>query len=137
MSNISIIIVSIIAALATYYISINMGKGPVFASALVTLISGIIFPYFFPEGGGTLAVMGTCASYAGMVANTKFPKIWEMVFVGLIAGLVFIVTTNAYVGVGGRLGTIGAISGLSWLGIKKTYVLMTNSKSVSNVDISN
>lgn len=114
-----------------------MGKGPVFASALVTLVSGIIFPHFFPEGGGTLAVMATCASYAAMVANTKFPKIWEMVFVGLIAGSVFVVTTSGFVGVGGRLGTIGAISGISWLGMKKTYSMVTNSKKISDTNVVN
>ena len=42
-----------------------------------------------------------------------------MVFVGLICGSVFILASNAYVGVGGRLGTMAAISGFTWLGIKK------------------
>ncbi|AOY74853.1 hypothetical protein [Clostridium formicaceticum] len=123
MDKLAIILVSIGAALATYYISIHMNKGAVFGSAIVTLVSGFIFPHFFPEQGATLAVMATCASYAGMVAVTKFPKISEMVAVGFIAGIVFIATTTAYAGVGGKLGTIAAISCLTWLGIKKLYAM--------------
>lgn len=129
MSDITIIIVSIIAALVTYYISIPLGKGAVFASALVTLVSGIVFPHFVPEGGSTLAIMATTASYAAMVAPVKFPKMWEMAFVGLIAALLFIATSSAYVGVGGKLGTIAAISCLTWLGIKKVCSLATYSKT--------
>lgn len=129
MSDVTVIIVSIVAALATYYISINLGKGAVFASALVTLAAGIVFPHFLPDGGARLAIMATTASYAAMVAPAKFPKIWEMGIVGLIAGLIFIATSSAYVGVGGKLGTIAAISCLTWLGVKKVHSLATKPKA--------
>ncbi|AKL96779.1 hypothetical protein CACET_c33350 [Clostridium aceticum] len=121
MDKLVIILVSIAAALITYYISITMNKGAVFGSAIVTLVAGFIFPHFFPDKGATLAAVATCASYAGMVAVGKFPKIQEMVAVGFLAGIIFIATTTAFVGVGGRLGTIAAVAGLSWLGIKKLY----------------
>ncbi|MCC5912189.1 MAG: hypothetical protein JJT76_17370 [Clostridiaceae bacterium] len=127
MENFIIILVSIIAALCTYYISIRLNKGAVFASATVTLVSGFIFPHFFPQIGGSLAAMATCASYAAMVSAAKFPKIEEMVVLGFINGLLFIATTSAFPGVGGRLGTIAAISGLSWLGMKKVYVTVMSS----------
>lgn len=113
------IVVAIFATCITYYISINLNKGAVFASSIITITAGIIFPYILPEGGGTLAAVAACGSYAGMVSKEKFPSMMDMVFVGLICGSVFILASNAYVGVGGRLGTMAAISGFTWLGIKK------------------
>lgn len=113
-----IVIVSILATCTTYFISINLKKGPVLASAIVTLLSGIFLPHFL-ENGGVLAVVATCGSYAAMVSQEKFPTIKDMVFVGIICSTVFILAGDVYVGVGGRLGAIAAISGFTWLGIKK------------------
>ncbi len=137
MTNITIIIVSVVAALASYYINVNLKRGGVFGAALVILVAGFVCPHFVPEGGSNLAIMATISAYAGMIAPAKFPKIWEMVFVGIIAGLVFIVTTSAYVGVGGKLGTIAAISCLTWLGIKKVVGLAPSTRGSSEAKSSN
>ncbi|SDK95492.1 hypothetical protein [Natronincola ferrireducens] len=123
MEKLTIILVSVIAALMTYYISVYLNKGAVFGSAIVTLVAGVVFPHFFPDNGATLAAMATCASYAAMVSAAKFPKIQEMIGVGTLVGLIFIATMTAFVGVGGRLGTIAAVAGLAWLGIKKVCAL--------------
>jgi len=129
MENIMILIVSILSGIATYTISNRLKKGGVFASASVTLISGIVFPYFFPEIGSNLMVVAACASYAGMVSVKNVPKLWEMVMVSAIAGSLFIVFNSAYQGVGGRLGTIAAISCFTWIGFKKVF---PNSKLEKN-----
>jgi ABC-type polysaccharide/polyol phosphate export permease len=111
-------IVAIFSACLTYFLSLHLKKGPTLASAIVTLSSGLLLPYFFTEGA-TLALVATTASYAAMVSEAKFPKLIEMVGVGAICGLVFSLTHDVFVGVGGRLGSIAAISGLSWLGLKQ------------------
>lgn len=116
----NIIIVSILASCITYFISINLNKGAVMASAIVTLFSGIVLPYFFPNIGVTLATVATTSSYAAMVSKEKFPTITDMIFVGVIVSVMFILFQDVFVGVGGRLGTMAAISGFTWLGIKKT-----------------
>ena len=116
----NIMIISVLASCITYYININLKKGIVMASAIVTLFSGIILPYIFPNIGVTLATVATTSSYAAMVSKEKFPKITDMVFVGVIVGVIFILFQDVFVGVGGRLGTMAAISGFTWLGIKKT-----------------
>ena len=121
MQNIIIIVVAIIAGIVTYAIANILNKGAVFASAVVTLISGIIFPYFFPIMGNTLMVVAACASYAGMVAVKNVPKLWEMIMVSTIAGTLFIITSTTYAGVGGRLGTIAALSCLAWIGFKRVF----------------
>ncbi len=131
MEYVSIIIVSIIAALASYYININLKRGGVFGAAVVILVAGFIFPHFTPEIGGNLALIATISAYAGMISTAKFPHIWEMVFVGIIAGLVFIASLAAYAGVGGKLGTIAAISCLTWLGIKKVLGMAPSTKTES------
>ena len=117
--TLSIIIVSVLASCITYYININLNKGIVMASAIVTLFSAIALPYIFPEAGLTLATVATTSSYAAMVSKEKFPEITDMIFVGVIVSLVFILFQDTFLGVGGRLGTMAAISGFTWLGIKK------------------
>lgn len=115
-----ILLVAITSACITYYVNAYLEKGPVFASAVVTLISGLLLPNIFKDGN-TLAIVATTVSYAAMVSTDKFPKIYEMIAVGIIAGTVFIFAENVFVGVGGRLGTIAAISGLSWFGLKEIF----------------
>ncbi len=121
MEYIAIVLVSMLAGVATYYVSIKLNKGAVFGSAVVTLISGILFPNLIPAIGPRLALVATCASYAGMVGIKNAPKISEMAAIGLINGIIFIATLSAYPGVGGRLGTVAAISCFAWIGLKKVY----------------
>ncbi len=122
MEDIIILVVAIIAGVITYIIANILNKGAVFASAIVTLVSGIIFSHFFPSMGNTLMVVAACASYAGMVSVKNVPRIWEMIIVSSITGILFIIASTAYVGVGGRLGTIAAISCFTWLGFKKVFL---------------
>ncbi len=125
MEILSIILVSILSGILTYLISNNLKKGPVFASAIVTLISGIYLPHYFGELGTTLMVVSACSSYAGMVTIKNIPNIWEMIVVSIITAMIFILASSSYVGVGGRLGTIAALSCFTWIGFKK-FVYATN-----------
>ena len=134
MENILILIVSIIAGISTYAISNILKKGTVFASAIVTLISGIVFPYFFPEIGGKLMLVAACASYAGMVSVKHVPKLWEMSIISIMTGCLFIITILAYEGVGGRLGTIAAISCITWIGFKKAIRTIKRQYVEKNLD---
>ena len=118
MDNFIIITVSIIAGVLTYYINHYLNKGPVFASALVATTAGLVLPQLF-DSGTTLAVVATCASYAGMSAKTTITNFIEMGLGSILCGFVFIVSQNALVGHGGRLGTIAAISVITIWGIKQ------------------
>lgn len=124
-----IIIVAVLAACITYFISINLEKGPVLASAIVTLASGIILPYICADTGTLLAGVATSGSYAAMVSQEKFPRLRDMVFVGIILGIVFSLTQDVFVGVGGKLGSIAAVAGFTWLGIKKLRRKVKEEKS--------
>lgn len=126
MDKIIILLVAMFAGLITYFISNILNKGAVLASAVVTLVSGVVLPYFFPTTGGNLAAMAACASYAGMISTKNAPRLWNMAIVSLITGVLYITASNAYVGVGGRLGTIAAISCFTWLGFSKIFLKEKN-----------
>lgn len=121
MWNLIIIIAAVLSTFLTYYISLNLKRGTVFASALVTLLAGILFR----QGLFEIGVVVACGSYAAMVSKAKFPNISDMIYVGILCGIIYILTENVFVGVGGRLGSIAAISGFAWIGIKniKTKVI--------------
>lgn len=121
MDNIAIILSSSLGAIGAYYISINLKKGAVFGSSTVVLLSGIFFPHFFGDLGKTMAIVATCGSYAGMVNAKNVPNIFHMLAIGAINGIIFIVALPSYQGVGGKLGTIAAISCISWLGARELY----------------
>lgn len=121
MENIWILLSAILGSVGAYWISISLNKGGVLGSAIVTLLSGLLFPRFVPEFGSTLALVATAGSYAGMISKKNVPNIVEMVFIGGFVGIIFILSSSAYVGLGGRLGTIAAISCFAWLGLKQVY----------------
>ncbi len=121
MNNVLILLAGIVGAVGSYWIGINLNKGATMGAAVITLLSGLIFPYINPEIGPTLAVVATSGAYAGMISKKNAPHIWEMVIVGAIVGMVSILATSTYIGVGGKLGTMAAIACFIWIGIKKTF----------------
>ena len=122
MEEIIILTISVIAGVATYIVSHILNRGAVIASAIITLVSGLMFPYFFPLLGSTMATAAACSSYAGMISIENALNILEMSVISLMTGILFIAANSAYLGIGGRLGTIAAISCFAWLGFKKVFV---------------
>lgn len=122
MEEVIILIISIAAGMATYIVSNILKRGAVIASAIITLVSGLMLPYFFPLNGGLLATAAACSSYAGMISVENALNLWEMAVISLMTGILFIAASSAYIGIGGRLGTIAAISCFAWLGFKKVFV---------------
>lgn len=122
MEEVMILIISVIAGMATYIVSNFLNRGAVIASSIITLISGLMLPYFFPLIGNELAIAAACSSYAGMISLENALNLFEMVIISLMTGILFIATKSAYPGIGGRLGTIAAISCIAWLGFKKVFI---------------
>lgn len=122
MDEVIILIISVIAGVATYLVSNILKRGAVIGSAIITLVSGLMLPYFFPDMGGVLTTAAACASYAGMISVENALNLLEMAVISLMTGILFIAASSAYIGIGGRLGTIAAISCFAWLGFKKVFV---------------
>lgn len=117
-----LILTSVLSGILTYAISHILKRGGVIASAIVTLSSGMLLPYFFPSIGTELAVAAACASYAGMISLENAVNFLEMALISLLTGILFVAASTAYPGIGGRLGTIAGIACFSWLGLKKVYI---------------
>ena len=122
MEEVIILIISIAAGMATYIVANILKRGAVIASAIITLVSGLMLPYFFPLMGDVLATAAACSSYAGMISLENALNLLEMAVISLMTGILFIAARSAYIGIGGRLGTIAAISCFTWLGFKKVFV---------------
>lgn len=122
MEELSVLIISVVAGVSTYIVSHILKRGAVIASAIITLISGLMLPYFFPLMGSVLATAAACSSYAGMISLENALNLFEMSVISLMTGILFIAAKSAYPGIGGRLGTIAAISCFAWLGFKKVFV---------------
>ena len=122
MEQVIILIISVVAGILTYIVSHILNRGPVIASAIITLVSGLMLPYFFPEMGGLLAAAAACSSYAGMISLENALNLLEMAVISLMAGILFIIASNAYPGIGGRLGKIAAIACFAWLAFKKVFI---------------
>ena len=122
MEELIILIISVVAGVSTYIVSHMLKRGAVIASAIITLVSGLMLPYFFPSMGGVLATAAACSSYAGMISLENALNLLEMAIISLMTGILFIAARSAYPGIGGRLGTIAAIACFGWLGFKKVFV---------------
>lgn len=104
--NILLVFYSVCGAVFTYIISIRFKHGAVVASAFVGLVGGLILPIIHNTTGVTFAVAVFCASFAGMSSREHFKSEMDMIFVGIICGLTFVLTTPHLGGAGGKLGTI-------------------------------
>ncbi len=122
MQDISILFISVVSGVLTYIASNLLKRGPVIASAIITLASGLVLPHFFPDYGITIAAAAACASYSGMISVENALNLFEMSIISLMTGILFIAANSAYAGIGGRLGTIAAIACFAWLGFKKIFV---------------
>lgn len=122
MEEIIILIISMVAGMGTYIVSNILKRGGVIASAIITLVSGLMLPYFFPSIGTLLSMAAACSSYAGMISVENALNVIEMGIISLMTGILFIAASSAYIGIGGRLGTIAAISCFAWIGFKKVFV---------------
>jgi hypothetical protein len=113
-----ILLCAVIATAFTYYLSVTLDHGPVLASGSTALISGLILPNLFHgEVGGTLAVMATCASFAGMSSPKRITNWWAVLAMGLFTGMIYILSMPLAGGAGGKLGTISfgvAVSVSAW-----------------------
>ncbi len=121
MTELIILVVAVASGITTYVVSNYLKRGAVIGSAIVTLVAGLMLPYFFPEDGGQLALAAACASYAGMISIENALDTREMAVISLMTGILFIAASSAFAGIGGRLGAMAAIACFTWLGFKKVF----------------
>ena len=125
MEIIFIIVISIIAALATQHLSIKNKWGSVRASAFISLIGGIIY-YFLSNTGipeaTPVVIMG--ASFAAMSSEKIIPNKKWMFISGIIFSFIFLSTSSLFQGIGGGLGTTACVTVFITLGLLKIKSLI-------------
>lgn len=103
------LIVSCVCGLSAWFLHHRLQRGPVLASAVVTLAAGLIMPKLFAHGAA-LVPLAACASYVSMSATIRLRNIGETSLALALAAVLYTASTEIFVGVGGKLGTIAAIS---------------------------
>lgn len=93
---------TILAAILTYFLNINLALGPFIASALVGLAGDKLFPKF--------AAPIYAASFVSMSSLEVLPSITLSFFAGLFTGLIYLSCQKIFVGLGGKLGAIAFFS---------------------------
>lgn len=113
-----IFLLSIVAALATYELSLKYKFGAVRASSLVSLIAGLILYFLKLNPIYGVAIMG--ASFAAMSTDKVVPTRFWMFICSLVFAAVFLgLNNNLFAGFGGKLGTTACISVVMTLGVMK------------------
>ena len=119
-----IIVVAVFGAVVSNMLNIRFAQGATFGSAFVGVIAGGLLPYLFASSGLMLAVVMFGASFVGM-SNQKVLKNEYVVGVtGIVFGVLFIYTSHALGGLGGKLGTLALASVLSIYGMNVFYNFM-------------
>ncbi|QUO47653.1 MULTISPECIES: hypothetical protein [Halorubrum] len=93
------------AAPVTYALSVEVGVGPVVASALVGLCAFLL--------SETYGAPAYCGSFVGMVTPAAGADIGPVVAAGLAAAVAFVAAKRAFNGFGGKLGTTAFVGCLS------------------------
>ncbi|MCU4973572.1 hypothetical protein OB955_12570 [Halobacteria archaeon AArc-m2/3/4] len=109
---------AVVGAVSTVVLSVRLELGAVVGSAFVGLVAGIAFPTLLPELGETVAAVAFCASFVGMSSTGRLRGEAHVALAGCLCGLVFIVVTPAFVGAGGKLGTVAFVSCVTVSGIR-------------------
>lgn len=86
------------AAALTYVVSVDIGLGPVVASALVGLLAGLLTP--------RVDAAAYCGSFVGMASAEVFPAVEYLFFAGAVSAIAFVAAKGTFAGVGGKLGTL-------------------------------
>ncbi|QZY00993.1 hypothetical protein [Halobaculum rubrum] len=98
-----------VAAPVTYALSVQVGVGPVVASALVGLCA-----FLLTETYGAPAY---CGSFVGMATPAADADLGAVTAAGLVAAGVFVAAKRAFNGFGGKLGTTAFVGCLSVAGL--------------------
>ena len=96
---------SIIGAALTWYLNHQLGAGAIVSNGLVGLIAALILP-------APLAGIAYTASFVGMSSTSVIPSVYWALAGGLVVSIVVLSTTEVYAGIGGKGGTIAALSTL-------------------------
>ena len=103
-------------ALIAYCLSVDIGLGAVTAAALVALVAALVVPDY--------AVSMYCGSFVGMTSARLLISHWDVAIAGGVAASLYVLTSCAYPGFGGKLGTIAFTGSVfTGLGLDREFLI--------------
>lgn len=103
-------VLSLVGAVLTFVLSIELGLGAVVASAVVGLVGAQVV-----KGRDQLVLY--LGAFVGMSSALRFPTYTPLLSAGLLGGLFYELLEEVWEGCGGRLGTIAAAAVLVVLAV--------------------
>lgn len=104
-NKLSIIVLSVLAASATWVLNHMVGLGPIVANGIIGVTAALLLPL-------PLAGVSYTSSFVGMSSLGVIPSLSFAVIGGFIAGVAIIGTRDIYAGVGGKGGTTAAVASI-------------------------
>lgn len=104
-----LILFVILGALSTFMINLKLETGPVVAAAFIGTIASFTPTVFRNKSKKIIKDIPSAiysGTFVGMTSVSISASYWFIIISGFIAGLLFVLATNTFVGVGGKLGTI-------------------------------
>ena len=95
------ILTAMAAATATWFINHELGYGAMVASGFIGVLAGVTMP-------GNLAGAAYAASFVGMSATMVLPSLAVATMAGAVAGIIIVISTPVFGGIGGKGGTTAA-----------------------------
>lgn len=113
-------ITGVLGSVITFWLSVRGKQGAVRASALLSLLVGIVFLLLkntLPEVWSSVPAAFMGASFVGMASPKVLGNAWWVALSGGLFGLIFINTSQYFTGYGGGLGTTADIAVVAALGL--------------------
>ncbi|MEA3430145.1 MAG: hypothetical protein U9R08_02640 [Nanoarchaeota archaeon] len=100
----NVILASVIGAVATYYLSVNLGFGAVIGAGVVGVASVYVCKIW--KCAKDLPPPAYMGAFVGMSAPFVLSSLWFVALAGVVAGVIYALSHEVYTGMGGKLGTI-------------------------------
>jgi hypothetical protein len=111
--GIPMLIICAMAAYATFLLTYQRNIHVVAAASIVGGIAALSFPLLFKVGSGVYVAGVYCAAFAGMCTPTRIPGRLFYPMVGLFSGILFLASSEIFIGYGGKLGMIAFIASIT------------------------
>ncbi|CAM4248500.1 hypothetical protein [Gillisia hiemivivida] len=98
-----------LGALFTFIINLKFETGPVIAAAFIGTLATLTPTFFRNKENKIIKEIPPavyCGTFVGMTSAGIGAAYWFIILSGFIAGILYVLATNTFVGVGGKLGTI-------------------------------
>ena len=106
-NNLLLILFTIVGAIITYILAVEFNTGAVIASALVGTTASFI-PFLNKNSRQIKEIPKAiyCGSFVGMTTSFISQGYLFILLAGIATGLLYVLSKNTFIGVGGKLGTM-------------------------------